>query len=369
MPRTKSFGKRRYYFIPKQKAEEILDAKNNNASTSKKKIESAAITVSDADFDDRSIVNIIIQMNIISPLLKNIAKCKFCNQLDSLVISEDSGSRRGLCANLVLQCIYCGQATSAMSSDMTNGFDDINIRLAYGMRCIGKGNSAAKTFCAVMNLPPPPAKFERYNDILLRSLIKVSRESMKNAVEDTVKNNNRDITAAFDGSWQKRGHTSLNGVVSATCLETGKVLDFKCLSKYCFKCKNRNNKDHTCEKNFEGFSGGMESDVRASPFTQNVYAVSGRSEQSSDSPHSPLNEMVALRGEIVALSKQIERLSRDRSRNRSRTRYGKSPYRSKTPSWRENYHYNDEFCYYHNRFGSKAKKCREPCTFAKASEN
>ncbi|GFT55660.1 hypothetical protein NPIL_44871, partial [Nephila pilipes] len=29
--------------------------------------------------------------------------------------------------------------------------------------------------------------------------------------------------------------------------------------------------------------------------------------------------MVALRGEIAALSKQVERLSRDRSRNRSRT--------------------------------------------------
>ncbi|GFU37254.1 uncharacterized protein NPIL_436341 [Nephila pilipes] len=99
---------------------------------------------------------------------------------------------------------------------------------------------------------------------------------MRNAVEDTVKNNNsnRDITAAFDGSWQKRGHTSLNGVVSATCLETGKVLDFECLSKYCFKCKNRNNKDHTCEKNFEGFSGGMELDVMDSvnsiPMTQLV---------------------------------------------------------------------------------------------------
>ncbi|GFS95582.1 uncharacterized protein NPIL_627451 [Nephila pilipes] len=105
-------------------------------------------------------------------------------------------------------------------------------------------------------------------------------------------------------------------------------------------------------------------EVRASPFTPNVYAVSGRSEQSSDSPHSPLNEMVELRGEIAALSKQVER-----SKNRFRRRYGKSPYRSKTPSRRENYHFNDEFCYYHKRFGSKAKKCREPCTFAKTSEN
>ncbi|GFT97501.1 hypothetical protein NPIL_98251 [Nephila pilipes] len=32
--------------------------------------------------------------------------------------------------------------------------------------------------------------------------------------------------------------------------------------------------------------------------------------------------MVALRGEIPALSKQVERLSRDRSKNRSRRRYG-----------------------------------------------
>ncbi|GFS66859.1 hypothetical protein NPIL_485811 [Nephila pilipes] len=109
-----------------KKVEEVLDANTNNASTSRKKIESDAKTVNDADFDDRSIVNIIIHLNIISQLLKYIAKCKFCNKLDSLVISEDSGTRRVICVNLVLQCIYCGEATSAMSSDMTNGSDDIN---------------------------------------------------------------------------------------------------------------------------------------------------------------------------------------------------------------------------------------------------
>ncbi|GFU40681.1 retrovirus-related Pol polyprotein from transposon 17.6 [Nephila pilipes] len=69
-------------------------------------------------------------------------------------------------------------------------------------------------------------------------------------------------------------------------------------------------------------------EVRASPFTPNVFAVSGRSEQSSDSPHSPLNEMVALRGEIAALSKQVERLSRDRSRNRSRRSKSESEHKT-----------------------------------------
>ncbi|GFT39470.1 uncharacterized protein NPIL_560841 [Nephila pilipes] len=64
--------------------------------------------------------------------------------------------------------------------------------------------------------------------------------------------------------------------------------------------------------------------------------------------------MIALRGEIAALSEQVERLSRDQLRNRSRRRCGKSPYRSKTLSRRKDYHFNDDFCYYHNRFGSKA---------------
>ncbi|GFV62795.1 hypothetical protein TNCV_2317081 [Trichonephila clavipes] len=66
----------------------------------------------------------------------------------------------------------------------------------------GKGSSASKKFCAVMNLPPPPVKFQRYNGILLESLSKVSDASMKKAVEETVEmnNSNIDITAAFDGS-------------------------------------------------------------------------------------------------------------------------------------------------------------------------
>ncbi|GFT10381.1 hypothetical protein NPIL_702481 [Nephila pilipes] len=49
---------------------------------------------------------------------------------------------------------------------------------------------------------------------------------------------------------------------------------------------------------------------RASSFTSNVCAFAGHSEQSSDSPNSPLNEMIAIRGEIAALSKQVERISR-----------------------------------------------------------
>lgn len=49
---------------------------------------------------------------------------------------------------------------------------------------------------------------------------------MKEAVEEAVVHNNgdRNVSAAFDGTWQKRVCTCLNGLVSAVSIGTGKVL-------------------------------------------------------------------------------------------------------------------------------------------------
>ena len=44
-----------------------------------------------------------------------------------------------------------------------------------------------------------------------------------------------DISA--DGSWQKRGFTSLNGFVTIICLLTGKCLDFAAMCKPCKSCE------------------------------------------------------------------------------------------------------------------------------------
>ncbi|GBO31212.1 hypothetical protein AVEN_275483-1 [Araneus ventricosus] len=103
-----------------------------------------------------------------------------------------------------------------------NGYD-INTRLVYGMRCIGKGKCVVRTLCAIMNLPPPPVKVERLNYSLYRALSSSCSKSILKAVEGTVSRNDnaRDITEALDGTWQKRGHTSINGVITVTSLDTG----------------------------------------------------------------------------------------------------------------------------------------------------
>ena len=45
-----------------------------------------------------------------------------------------------------------------------------------------------------------------------------------------------DIAVSFDGTWAKRGHTSLFGVVFVLSVDTGEVLDYYALSKYCKAC-------------------------------------------------------------------------------------------------------------------------------------
>ena len=42
-----------------------------------------------------------------------------------------------------------------------------------------------------------------------------------------------DIAVTFDGSWQKRGHSSHYGLGAVIELETGLVLDYEAYSLYC----------------------------------------------------------------------------------------------------------------------------------------
>ncbi|GFV44684.1 hypothetical protein TNCV_212371 [Trichonephila clavipes] len=67
---------------------------------------------------------------------------------------------------------------------------------------------------------------------------------MRNYVEEATRiEGSHDIDVALDGSWQKRGYQSLNGIVTATSADTGKVIDFEVFPKYC-RCKTAFNSAH-----------------------------------------------------------------------------------------------------------------------------
>jgi hypothetical protein len=93
---------------------------------------------------------------------------------------------------------------------------------------------------AVLNIPYPPTSFSIYNKITGSAVDDVSESSMMQVARETVAEHEEDdpscITACFDGSWQKRGHTSLNGIISTTSVNRRKILDIEIMSKSCFVC-------------------------------------------------------------------------------------------------------------------------------------
>ena len=59
-----------------------------------------------------------------------------------------------------------------------------------------------------------------------------------------------DATVVIDGTWQKRGHTSLYGIVVVSSWLTGQVLALEVLSKHCQECKMKR-ASRMSEKDFD----------------------------------------------------------------------------------------------------------------------
>lgn len=113
-------------------------------------------------------------------------------------------------------------------------------------------------------------------------------------------------------------------------------------------------------------------EVRADPLISGVFILGNPAQERTsdafpnrpviDATGSPLSETSALRAEIAALNKQVERLSRTRNKGNTRRGYSKSPYRRRTPN-RQTSHRFDNLCFYHSKFGKEARKCQQPCSF------
>ncbi|GFS71125.1 uncharacterized protein TNCV_5049251 [Trichonephila clavipes] len=71
-------------------------------------------------------------------------------------------------------------------------------------------------------------------------------------------NGNPNVPVAIDGTWQKRGQTSLNVVVTAVSVNTGKVVDAEILSRKCSCHFNGSIHSDECSENYFGNSRGME---------------------------------------------------------------------------------------------------------------
>ncbi len=81
----------------------------------------------------------------------------------------------------------------------------------------GVGYAGLIKICGVLNVPPPVDE-ELFSSLMCQILPVVQKhqhESMKRAVEEACETaGSRQLTVSGDGSWQKRGFASLNGVAA-----------------------------------------------------------------------------------------------------------------------------------------------------------
>lgn len=263
---------------PSKRKKSLLN--NFKAPVSQSRETNLEIDVSDQAADYK-----VVDIAALSNLFADV-QCSGC-KLTCLTL-ESSSNNFGYCSKLTLKCSSCGLITGTSYTSQrvedSNRFD-INNKMVSAFIAVGKGHSALETFSMALGMPTMDSKtFQRcFSSVIEQKsklkdeMFKISRETVRkvyleagNSVqEDDV----IDISVSYDGTWQKRGHTSLYGIGIVIEMMTGLVIDFEILSKYCHECATCaktlgvNSPEYkiwseghvvNCEKNFSGSSNSME---------------------------------------------------------------------------------------------------------------
>ena len=132
-----------------------------------------------------------------------------------------------------------------------------------------------QSFGGSMNIPPPMTQ-QSFGDIqdnnVISSYKQAAEDNMKNAAAELQHGTDEIVNTAIstDGTWQRRGFSSLNGAVTIIDNSNGKCIDYCVKTKNCLAFKLWKNKTgpkaekfrktHKCLLNRTGASGMMESD-------------------------------------------------------------------------------------------------------------
>ena len=153
----------------------------------------------------------------------HLLACPECFLTDTIELADLLPKKKGLASCLSLKCNSCGSKSIDTGKSGMKVFD-INVRTICGMRAVGGGHSALERFCGYANMRKPMTK--NNHDKIPRHITiatqKIAERSMKDAanylkggIDVTITN----VPVSVDGTWQKRGFSSLNGVVTAISVD------------------------------------------------------------------------------------------------------------------------------------------------------
>ena len=105
---------------------------------------------------------------------------------------------------------------------------DLNVRAICGCRQVGVGHEHLKKLCCFLNMPEPTLS-KNYQHILLKLGGSAKLSQIKRCMygaADTV-----DVGVSVDETWQRKGLKSLNAVIKAKSIDSGKVFNCSSIQK------------------------------------------------------------------------------------------------------------------------------------------
>ena len=199
----------------------------------------------DFEYLERNSGFFLFDSELLSQALESLG-CPVCKNA-SIKLIELGKKRKGFCSSWCLTCNSCAWEKEFTSSKSVNVATkrslEVNVRMVMAFRNIGCGLEAMTAFSMMMNMQKAMTRDNYTNFInnIHSAYLEEADASMKLAAdEEKSQSESNDITASFDGTWQKPGHASLNGVVSAVSNLSGKVIDYQVKSKYCKACQRKN---------------------------------------------------------------------------------------------------------------------------------
>jgi len=194
---------------------------------------------------------VILHFFNIFSFISTFVKCANCNS--NVKFLKTNGA--GVAFKLVAEC-SCSTRTCD-SNSTTNRFSKINRRLMLAIRLLGGGLQSLKMLCTILDITYSFSNNIYYT--FIENLHTASKALFENFQKKAVKEEISENTAAGneptnlivsgDGSWKKRGFSSLFGFATLIGKNTNKVLDVVVKSSFCQSCANWKKKQGTIEYN------------------------------------------------------------------------------------------------------------------------
>lgn len=220
---------------------------------------------------------VLVDTSVLCEYLNAFTVCEKC--FGPISTKPDFKNSKGFAVPFVRYCAHCQteatifissnkQSTPVKHSDTKDKSPDrffhpsyeINLRMVTFIREIGKGHSALQTFSRTVNSTGiTNTAYDGLLNKLCEASKQVAEKSMMDAADEVREEIGRNIMVSVDGSWQRRGHSSRNGLTTTAIVSTGKVVDVEIMTNYCKLCEQgKKDSEHTCKLNHTGSSGAME---------------------------------------------------------------------------------------------------------------